>query len=108
MRTQESDTPHQDLGLSGMEEGDIEAIEGLQLPPVLRGASQTLSGVPASPNLLSLWLVSGESEHKSWDSGVGVEEKWESTATRSPALVGDAWEAEWIMVTGQDPSKGAQ
>lgn len=73
MRTQESDTPHQDLGTSGMEEGDIEAIEGLQLPPVLRGASQTLSGVPASPNLLSLWLVSGEAEHKSWCGGeVGV------------------------------------
>lgn len=73
MRTQESDTPHQDLGALGMEEGDIEAIERLQLLPVLRGASQTLSGVPASPNLLSLWLMSGEAEHKSWCGGeVGV------------------------------------
>lgn len=103
MRTRESDTPRQDLGALEMEEGDIEAMEGLQLPPVLRGASQTLSGVPASPNLLSFWPVSGEAEQSP-----GVEERWKSRATRSPVLGRDAWEAEWMMVTGQAPSKGAQ
>lgn len=57
MNTQKDNTSSQDLATFGMAEGNIEATEGLQLPPALEELAKLFLGSLPDPYSISLACV---------------------------------------------------